>query len=175
MQKEQLIRFTRKACAIPALLGLIACLILYGATLSRTFLSTLSANPFIWLIVPAFIFLVPMFLIEGKSLKRKTFFWKDFAKHMPNWVVPAIKIVGLIAIAHFLLFLILTHANSPEIKNGVYVLESHGETVKILSERQYFHLRGWGVRMFGIYGIFMYLVSVLYWWFPRNVCRSELS
>lgn len=123
---------------------------------------------FVGLHAGAFVLLVPMFLLEYSSMRQRRFFWNGFGAAMPSWAVPTIKVLGGLAIAHFLLFLLLTRATSPKIKDGQYVLDDHGRTAKILTEDEYVRLKGWELRMFAAYWLFFYTVAVLYWWFPRG-------
>jgi hypothetical protein len=64
---------------------------------------------------------------------------------MPGWAVPSIKLLGGLAIAHFVLFLVLTGATSPEIKDGQYVLNNHGQITRVLSQRAVFAAERLGV------------------------------
>jgi len=84
------------------------------------------------------------------------------------WVVPTFKLLGVFFAIHFVLFLIQSHAASPKIKNGEYILDNHGQIVKVLTEREYFRLKGAELRLFATGWMFFYFVPAAYWWFPRN-------
>jgi hypothetical protein len=62
---------------------------------------------------------------------------------------------------------------SPQIKNGEYVLDNHGQIVKVLTQRQYFKLKGAELRLFATGWMFFYFVPAAYWWFPRD--RERLT
>jgi hypothetical protein len=68
----------------------------------------------------------------------------------------------------FLVFLTLSHAASPEILNGEYVLNSHGKIVGHISERDYLFLKGWELRLFASGWILVYYALMMHWWFPRQ-------
>lgn len=87
---------------------------------------------------------------------------------MPKWVVPTIKLLGAFFALHFFLFLVESHAAAPKVKDGEYVLDNHGQIVKVLSEREYLDLKGAELRLFATGWIFFYFVPAAYWWFPRN-------
>ena len=112
--------------------------------------------------------LIPMFVIEQSNLSAQTFFWKEFNKGKPTWVYPTIKLLGLMAVVHFVLFLVLSRAASPEIMNGQYVLNDHGQIRKALTESEYLSLKGSELRIFATGWLFFYFVAAAYWWFPRR-------
>jgi len=77
-------------------------------------------------------------------------------------------VLGVVAIAHFVLFLVLTRAASPKEKDGTYFLDDHGRIARIISRNEYLWFKGWELRFFASYWIFFYAVPALYWWYPRN-------
>jgi hypothetical protein len=136
-----MIGFLRKTLAVIAGAGILASIVVYllsftGVTLYQQF------RWFLFLHIGVFILLIPISLIERSAVRSGTFYWKGFASRMPHWAVPTIKVLGGLAIAHFLLFLALTHAGSPSVKNGEYSLDDHGRTVRVLSKEEYLSLRG---------------------------------
>jgi hypothetical protein len=105
---------------------------------------------------------------QGAPVWGETFYWKQFSQGMPKWIVPAIKLLGLFFIFHFILFLVQSHAASPQIEDGQYVLNNHGQTEKALTQLEYFKLKAAELRMFAAGWIFFYFVPTMYWWFPRG-------
>ncbi len=105
---------------------------------------------------------------QGAPVWEDTFYWKKFSQGMPKWVVPTIKLLGLFFIFHFILFLVQSHVASPQIENGQYVLDNHGQTVKALTQLEYFKLKTAESRMFAAGWICFYFVPMMYWWFPRS-------
>jgi hypothetical protein len=114
-----------------------------------------------------FILVLPMFALEYSSIENNVFFWKGFKEGRPAWTVSAITAAGLIFFFHFAFFLIQSHAASPQIKNGDYVLDDHGSIIKVLTYGEYLFLKGAELRIFATGWIFFYLVLAMYWWFPR--------
>jgi len=114
-----------------------------------------------------FILVLPMFALEYSSIRNRVFFWKGFRQGRPTWTVPAITLIGLFFFSHFAFFLIQSHAASPEIKDGDYVLNNHGHIVKLLTHGEYLALKGAELRLFATGWIFFYFVLTMYWWFPR--------
>jgi hypothetical protein len=93
---------------------------------------------------------------------------EGFARGLPRWVVPSIKLLGLFFAVHFVLFLAQNHASAPEIKNGEYVLNDHGKIVKTLTRSEFYKLKGAELRLFAAGWMFFYFVPTAYWWFPRT-------
>ena len=78
------------------------------------------------------------------------------------------QILFLLFVVVFFSFLTLSHAASPAIIDGEYVLNSHGKIVGHISERDYLLLKGWEVRLFASGWILFYYALMMYWWFPRQ-------
>jgi hypothetical protein len=133
-----------------------------------------NAHPWIGIFFGGFIILyIPVVLMEYRSINERRFFWKGFAEARPRWAVPTIQTVGGIALAHFGLFLIVSHSASPEIVNGQFVLSDHGIIRRIISHAEYLSVVAWEMRFFASFWIFFYLMLTLYWWFPS--ARHEVN
>ena len=160
----------RKILAVLAACGLAASVFAYiGSYLGMTMDGAFRLA--ILLHVGVFILLAPMYAVDYGAVKERSFFWKGFSHCMPKWVVPTIKLLGVVFLVHFCLFLIESHAASPQIKDGQYVLDNHGQIVKVLTQREYFGLKGAELRLFATGWMFFYFVPAAYWWFPRNQGR----
>lgn len=101
--------------------------------------------------------------------------WDAIWRGLPKWAVRVIQIGGIFFAAHFVLFLVQSHAASPEIMNGVYVLNNHGHIVKELTESQYRWLKGSELRLFATGWLSFYLALALYWWFPRRATTQRAT
>jgi hypothetical protein len=86
----------------------------------------------------------------------------------PRWVIRSMQILFLLFLVVFFTFLALSHAASPEIINGEYVLNNHRRIVGHISERDYLFLKGWELRLFASGWILGYYAMMMYWWFPRQ-------
>lgn len=162
-----MIQLIRRGLAILAICGLFASIVIYTASYRGTTMDSI-AKWAIGLHVGVFVLLLPMYAVEYSKVKQRTFFWKGFARGMPKWVVPGIKLLGLFFVVHFVLFLTQSHASAPEIKDGQYVLNDHGRTVKPLTQSEYYTLKGAELRLFATGWMFFYFVPAAYWWFPRT-------
>src|SRR5579872_5720420 len=133
----------RRLLAICSACGLTAGLLIYV----RSFLGTTMDGIMGWAIflhVGVFLLLVPMYALEYSAIRGGTFFWKAF----PKQAARAIQVLGLFCIFHFLFFLVQSHASSPKIENGDYVLDDHGRTVRVISQSEYLSLKGSELRLF---------------------------
>jgi hypothetical protein len=122
-----------------------------------------------------FAVMLPLFAVERSAIRNGTFFWNGFSQGKPNWVVPAIKLLGLFFAVHFVLFLVQSHAASPAIRNGEYVLNNHGEILRTLTRSEYFHLKSAELRIFASEWMFFYLVPATYWWFAGRHLQTARS
>jgi len=86
----------------------------------------------------------------------------------PRWVIRSMQILFLLFVVVFFTFLALSHAASPEIINGEYVLNSHGTMVGHISERDYLLLKGWELRLFASGWILAYYAMMMYWHTPED-------
>jgi hypothetical protein len=111
---------------------------------------------------------------KGAQLWGEAFFWRGFSRGMPKWIVPTIKSLGLFFLFHFILFLFQSYGASPQVKDGQYVLNSHGHIAKALTQSEYVKLKAAELRMFAAGWIFFYFVPTVYWWFPRRHQNSAL-
>ena len=126
---------------------------------------------FRWAIVlhiGVFLLMLSLYLADYSAFRSGLFFWKGFRQGMPKWVVPAIKLLGTFFVIHFAVFLVQSHAASPEIKDGNYVLNNHGHIVRMLTKSEYLRLKAGELRLFATGWIFFYFVPTAYWWFPRQ-------
>src|SRR5215831_679307 len=163
----EMVSLLRRCLAIIAASALAASLIVYALS----FVGTTMEEMFRWamlLTVSVFALVLPMYAVEYSAIKNSKFFGDAIWRGLPKWAVRAIQIVGLLFAAHFVLFLVQSHAASPEIINGEYVLSNHGQIVKELTESQYRWLKGSELRLFATGWLSFYLALALYWWFPKR-------
>jgi len=127
--------------------------------------------PFVWILhIGIFIVWIPAILVLRKNEELKNLkkigvltrmnpfdFFKPILKKIPSWLI-VITIAGFFyAIINFMLF-IASRLGSPDIQNGQYVLQNHGQLIKTLTEREYHHykaneLRGFSGHWIAFYGI----------------------
>lgn len=156
----------RRILALISASGLAASLAIYVASYTGSTMDGL----FRWVIIlhiGVFFFYCRYIYRTNSALRRASFFWKEFGRGMPKWVVPTINSLGAFFIIHFIVFLWLSHAASPEIKDGNYVLNNHGHILRMITKSEYLRLKGGELRLFATGWIFFYFIPTVYWWFRQ--------
>ena len=151
----------RKLVAIAAAPGLIAGIYIFIASFFGLTVDKLGPKVFL-LHLGIFALFIPLVGVERSSKRVDPFRGK------PRWVIRSIQILFLLFVVVFFTFLALSHAASPEIVNGEYVLNSHGRIVGHISERDYLLLKAWELRLFAAGWILAYFAIMAHWWFPRK-------
>jgi len=151
----------RKVLAIVAAPGFLAGIYIFIASFFGLTIDKLGTRA-VLLHVGIFALFIPLVTVERWSKGVDPFGGR------PRWVVRSIKMLGLLCLVVFIVFLALSHAASPEIINGAYVLNNHGKIVGYISERGYLFLKGWELRLFASGWMFFYYTIMMSWWFPRR-------
>jgi hypothetical protein len=122
--------------------------------------------PFIWVLhIGIFVVWLPTIWELRKNQELKDFktrlnpvtFFKAMFKNTPTWLA-TIGIVGSIyAIINFKLFM-ASQPGVPDFRDGQYILHSHGQLIKTLTEQEYYHYlanqtRGFSGHWIAFYGI----------------------
>jgi hypothetical protein len=112
--------------------------------------------------------IIPIYARDYPASRVPSFVWKGFARGMPSWVAPCSWFLSLICIAHFVWFAVHTGWGVPEIQDGQYILDARGQTLKVLTQSEYFTLKEAELRMFATLMIYFYFLPMTYWWFRRE-------
>jgi hypothetical protein len=158
----------RRLFALVSLVGVAASLYVYGASFFGLILdSSKSQLWFFALHLFIFVLYAPICILESQAMRERTF-WKKFKLGKPTWVIRGINLAGVLFFVHFVLFFALSHAASPKIIDGAFVLSDHGTIKKVLTQAQYFRIKAAELRIFPTGWLSFYSVCAAYWWFPRN-------
>ncbi len=160
-------RTLRGFMAALSVLGLGASVSAYVGSYSGLTMNTLP----LWAIglhVGTIALILPIIAVEYSAVRERSFFWDKFANGRPKWIVPAMQILGVFFFVHFLVFLIQSHVAGPGIRNGAYVLESHGRIVRVITESEYLKLKAAELRFFATGWMFFYFISSACWCFPGS-------
>jgi hypothetical protein len=158
---------TRKALASLSMCGFAAGMLAYivsflGVPVDRLY-------PWMGLLCAGMMLLfLPVFILEYPNSRSPTFFYNEFAKGMPKWVAPCEWILALIALVQVIWFAMHSGLGVPALQDGQYVIESHGQVLKVISAAEYLALKEAGLRMFAAMLVSFYFVPMMYWWFRRN-------
>lgn len=107
---------------------------------------------------------LPIYVIE----KDRGYFLKGFARDMPSWVVPCVKLIGLTVLAHLVWASVQSDFALPTVEGGQYVLNNRGRILKVLTQIEYLKLKEGELRFVAALLISFYFPSMMYWWFRRN-------
>ena len=151
----------RKVIAIAAVLGLLAGIYIFIASFLGMTMDRLGARAFL-LHLGIFAIGIPLIFVEKWPKGVDPFRGK------PRWVLRSMQMPFLLFIVEFFAFLALSHAASPAIINGEYVLNSYGKIIGYLSERDYLFLKGWELRLFASGWTLVYFALMTHRWFPRQ-------
>jgi hypothetical protein len=151
----------RKTIALLAAPGLVAAIYIFIASLFGLTMDKLGVKA-VLLHLGIFALAMPLAFVErwGKG--------GDPFRGKPRWAVRTMQGFFALFVVVFFSFLILSHAASPDIVNGEYVLNNHGKIVQYISERDYRFLKGWELRLFASGWMCIYYALIIHWWFPRQ-------
>jgi hypothetical protein len=142
--------------------GIAACIFLY----SESFFGA-TTDSRLKMVVPIFIGVfaagIPIYTLEYPSSNGRMFYWKWLERSLPKWVTPFNYLLALVVIAHFVALLLQTGTGAPAIKDGQYVLDSHGRVLKVLTQPEYLALKEAELRVFTTMMISGYFMPMMYW------------
>ena len=87
---------------------------------------------------------------------------------MPLRAKTTIALLIAYAVVNFLLFFLLSSGGTPDIWDGKYVLHSHGNLIRELSEREYHLQQAYVLRGFSGHWMIFYLSPALYSWYRSD-------
>jgi hypothetical protein len=151
----------RKVVAILAAPGFLLGICIFIASFFGLTMDKLGSRA-VLLHLGIFVLFLPLAIFERRSGGVNSFAGR------PRWVVRSTQVLGLLCVVMFFAFLALSHAASPEIINGAYVLNNHGKIVGYISEKDYLFLKGRELRLFASGWVFFYYTIMMGWWFPRK-------
>ena len=158
---------TRRGLAFLSAVGFAACILIYIESFSGATIN--SSLPWLILLgIGAFALGMPVQILEYPGSRAPTFYWKGFARGMPNWVAPCAGLLWLIAIAHFAWFALHSGWGVPAILDGQYVINARGRVLRVLTQGEYLTLQEAWLRGVASIMISCYFVPMMYWWFRRN-------
>lgn len=152
----------RKIPATLAGLSFIAGSLIFVASLFGLTMDSLGWKLILPLHLGIFVLYALLLLVERPS-KGLGFF-----RGRPLWVLRSTQIFFLFFVAVFFTFIASSHAASPEIVDGQYVLSDHGRIVRPISKGEYLHLKASELRFFASGWMVFYYPLALVWWFPRQ-------
>lgn len=117
--------------------------------------------------IGAIALLAPMSATEYRSGTGTAVFGRQFLRAKPKLAGSVLKLLGWLALVHFIVFLIQSHAAARSVVNDQYVLNDHGRILRVLTRTEYVRLKGAELRLFASGWLFFYFVAWVHWWFPK--------
>ena len=115
--------------------------------------------PWVWVLhLGIFIAMIPLLIAQ----RRKKAFRQDMLAALPHWARYAITGFFAYAFLNFALFFFLSEGGSSAIRDGKYVLHSHGQIIRELSEQEYELQRAYELRGFSGHWMLFYLLPAVY-------------
>jgi hypothetical protein len=102
----------RRLLALLSACGFVASVVAYANSFSIMLMNTI----FGWWIplgLCAIGVLMPIYVVEYPASKARLFFWRDFARGMPSWVVLFSRLLLLVTLGHFVWFFMHSGLGAP--------------------------------------------------------------
>ena len=116
-----------------------------------------------------FVFALPLIFLDKFKGKPHRFSRSELAtSSKPKWVRTTQMILFVLFLIFFAAFLVMGHGAAPDIKDGDYVLNSHGTIVGYISEKEYRLLKASEMRLFASGWLLVYFSLMVGWWFPKK-------
>jgi hypothetical protein len=149
-----------------AAFGFLAALIVHALTFAPIDLTALF--PYVWsLHVGIFVVFFPFVWCARKSLGAGPT-TKNLLARFPRWASVAVIVVFVYAIVSFAVFFYLSEGGAPDIRNGQFILHSHGKLIRHLSEDDYHLKKAYELLGFSGHWLMFYLLPALYFLLGRR-------
>jgi hypothetical protein len=151
-------------CALGCLAGIyFLVLSFFGLTMNRLGERALLLHAGI------FAFALPLIFLDKSRGEPHRFSRSELAATpKPRWVRNTQTALFVFFLICFAAFLLMSHGAAPDIKDGEYVLNSHGTIVGYISEKEYHFLKASELRLFASGWLLVYFILMVNWWFPKR-------
>ena len=153
--------------AIAALAGFSVSLAVHVSALFGVDVS--AKIPFIWLLhVGIFVVFIPFVLSSRKVLGESPTF-AEIRTAFPAWVLVLGGVIFAYAVINFLLFAFATEGGGPSIRDGKFILQSHGRLIREISPTEYAAFKANQVRGFSGHWLVFYYVPFAFFAFGKRM------
>ena len=151
---------------ILAATGFLAALIVHALTFTQIDLTGLF--PYVWsLHIGIFVVFFPFIWSARKSLGAGAA-TKNLLSSLPRWASVALIVVFVYAIVNFAVFFYLSEGGGPDIRNGQFILHSHGRLIRQLSEDEYHLKKAYELRGYSGHWLLFYVLPAFYFLLQRR-------
>ena len=143
-----------------AAVGLIAAVLVHGLTYVSV--DAAAQFPAIWgLHLASIMITVPVIWHLRRSVSSRSRLG-DFRNLLPPWAAGICVAAIVCAAANFALCILFTEGGSATVKDGNYVLQSHGRLIRSLTAAEFAQQKLYVTRMFSGHWVLFFLISSLY-------------
>ena len=154
---------------IVALIGFACALFVHLLTFSEVEIEL--QMPKVWFLhVGIFIVFLP-FIISIRDNFGTNPTHKELLSILPVWANLLVALTFAYAFVNFALFVLRSEGGSPDMRDGVYVLQSHGKFIRELSLAEFKAQQAYVVRGFSGHWLVFYLTPCLYFLFKGQSTR----
>jgi hypothetical protein len=152
--------------AVAALTGFCLSLLVHISALLG--LDASASFPFVWLLhAGIFLVFIPFVLASRKAFGRQPRL-AELRAGFPVWIAVFGSAVFAYAVINFLVFLAFTEGGSPLIRDGKFVLQSHGQLIREITASEYSAFKANEIRGFSGHWLFFYYLPFAYFMFHKK-------
>ena len=157
----------RLPVATLAFLGLVSSLVVHVAAVCGVDLS--STHPQVWALhVGVFVVFFPFVFASRRVFGNKRT-WTQMKEAYPRWLVGAGVVLMAYVMVNFAWGMWALDGGSPDIRDGQYVLQQHGQVIRTLSADDYRGYKAWEVRMFSGHWLIFYFMPLAFFAFTPSL------
>lgn len=109
-----------------------------------------------------FLVFAPLILLGSRAERRNAAAWTKTMRYAPRWLNGALFVLFLYAAFNFFTMLNANSSASPTVKDGKYVLTSHGAVVRELSASEYAQAVAYDMRLWTGHPLMFYAAACGY-------------
>src|SRR3954462_4582943 len=121
-----------------AAFGFLAALIVHALTFAH--IDLMALFPYVWFLHAGIFVVFFAFIWSARKSLGAGATTKNLLAGLPRWASVAVIVVFVYALVNFAVFFYLSEGGVPDIRNGQFILHSHGKLIRQLSEDEY-HLK----------------------------------
>ncbi len=157
--------------ALTALAGFILSVVVHVSALAGVDIS--ARIPYVCLLhAGMFVVFIPFVFSSRRSLGRKPSM-AQLKAAVPAWAIPVGVALIVYAVVNFALFMVASEGGGPAIRNGHFVLESHGRFIRELTSTEYTAFKANELRGFSGHWLIFYYMPFIYFMFASKAARSR--
>lgn len=123
--------------------------------------------------IGVFVVIVPFILLGSRAEKRDAAAWSKTMRYAPRWLNAALLVLLLYVAFNFFTMLNANSSGSPTVKDGKYVLTSHGAVVRVLSPSEYTQAVAYDMRLWTGHPLVFYAAACGYLYAMKRELEND--